>query len=116
MFTSRISSRYSYLDPFRMENNIPPDCRPISPYRIVSTRSIFALAIASSFWFNWRPATVHQIRSEISERNWIQIALAKSGFWFKYTILNNHQKFQVEFFVRTRPISIPELEFAYAKI
>ena len=97
-------------------DNIPPNCRPLGPYRIFSTRSIYVLAIANAFWFNWQPITVRQIRSEITNLRWIRIAPAKSGFWFKYTVFHNQEKLQVEFFVRTKPIFLAELEFAYTKL
>ena len=97
-----------------MNYDIPPECRPLGPYSVVSTRSALMLCIFSAFWLNWRPITVRQIRRELSSLRWVRIARAKTGFWFKYNVLFNGEKLWVEFFIRTCPDSICELEFLHS--
>lgn len=88
-----------------MASSVPTDCRPLTSYKIVRTRSIFMLAILDAIWYNWQQGTIRQIRTEVLNLRWLHVAVAKLGFWFKYSVHYNGRKFMVEFFVRTVPLN-----------
>ena len=86
-------------------SSVPIDCRPLTRYKIVRSRSILMLAILDAFWFNWQQITIRQIREEILNLRWVYVAYAKQGFWLKYPVRHAGRKFNVEFFIRTVPNS-----------
>ena len=89
-----------------LDYTVPVNCRPLTSYKIVRSRSIFMLAILDAFWFNWQHSTKRQIREEILNLRWLRVAYAKQGFWVKYPVTNMGRKFNVEFFIRTVPNSL----------
>ena len=84
---------------------MPLDCRLLTRYKTVRTRSILMLTILDACWFNWQQTTIRQIREEILNLRWLYVAYAKQGFWLKYPVRQTDRKFNVEFFIRTVPNS-----------
>ena len=54
-------------------------------------------------WYNWcdLKATVQR---DITANEFVQLAIAKRGFWFKFYVTEFQQKTPVELFIRVVPL------------
>ena len=80
--------------------NVPSECRPLKPFKWVSTRSLLVQIIKNLHWYNWHERTIRQIKHELTYIPYVEYAPAKTGHWFRYRVSLFHAKYTAEFFVR----------------
>ena len=81
----------------------PPDCQP-GVFKWVNTTDLLVQIVLYAMpWYNWI-GLEDMVRSDIQSNTYVQIAMAKKGFWFKFTIIERGQKLAVELFLRVMPL------------
>ena len=88
---------------FRMFSLPPPDCQPGMFKWIKSTALFVQIILYAMPWYNWLEMKT-TVQRDIMSNEFVQIAIAKRGFWFKFHVSEFRQKTPVELFIRVVPL------------
>ena len=87
---------------FRMDLP-PPDCQP-GAFKWVRTSDLLVQIILYAMpWYNWTELK-SMVQHDIESNTFVQLALAKKGYWFRFTITEQRRKLAVELFIRVVPL------------
>ena len=86
-----------------MYNLPPPDCQP-GAFKWIRSSDLFVQIILHAMpWYNWvdmKPT----VQRDIEANEFIQIAISKRGYWFKFNVTEYQHKNTVELFIRVVPL------------
>ena len=88
---------------FRMFSLPPPDCQPGVFKWVKTTDLIVQIILYAMPWYNWI-ALRSTVQRDIMSNEFVQMAIAKKGFWFKFTVTEYSTKSSIELFIRVVPL------------